>query len=477
MNNTMKKYQKRKVWLVIVILITLQVLLSVGYYCHITDSVEEQIKNNLKVECDGAKSKLQMQVTSKIDWLQMVASVASMNKKAGKTTQNRWWEMIQKYNREGSFRIGIADNKGFMYSGQHEKQDVSGREYYQKIMKGETVISPVMKNTFYDFDNIVIGTPILNKKGKAIGAVAANYTTLQLGNILNHTTIAGKGCNMVFDAEGKMVATLSGMNGCDTIYDMLKERVMDEGSSIGRMQRNVKNGKDGYLEYTYKNDHRILYYQSVGINDWTVISIASMNIYSDLLTNVKNNSARFLILSFLITGGAFWIMLKIFKEKTNALKKAGIDTLTGIYTRAEGIEKLNHRFENSSESCFGCVFIDVDDFKQYNDELGHEEGDRVLSIVGEAIRSTIRKQDIAYRFGGDEFCIWLFGTGTKQDIERVVNRIMDLIVFANDKIHVSVGVTVVDENEKDIDQILKKADEALYVSKRSGKNKMSFKDV
>ena len=118
------------------------------------------------------------------------------------------------------------------------------------------------------------------------------------------------------------------------------------------------------------------------------------------------------------------LLMKTLLKRLRELELTKKDELTGVYTKREGRRILEHRLEKKQPACYGCMFMDLDDFKLVNDGLGHEEGDKLLKTVGRLIDVSLREQDIAYRFGGDEFCVWLFGKGGRAEIEMIANRIM-----------------------------------------------------
>lgn len=464
----------RTIGLTAVFMFLLQILLAIIYYQDINRNMEQQLKSRVKNECNDAKSNLESRISAKMEWLQMVADVASLTEVATGETQENWWTLIQQHDKESEYRVGIADNKGTLYFGTHKKKEISDRAAYQKLMRGESAISPVIKGTFEGKDSIVLGAPILSEDGETLGAIKIEYAVMGLGKLLNPSDLEGRGCNLVIDSDGNLVASLPGMEKYETVYDMLSDRVMEDDSCISTMKDNVKAGKAGFLGYSKGKDNRVMYYQPAGIQDWTVLSIVSVDAYSDLISKAKTRTTWFMILSLLLTGGGILIIAKLFREKKIELERASIDTLTGVYTRAQGRLLVDQRFESNNLKCFGCLFMDLDHFKTFNDKYGHEAGDQVLAFVGNVIRTSLRVHDIAYRFGGDEFCIWLCGTGSRKEIELVAKRIMEGVGKGDDRIHFSIGATVVSETEKDKDIILKRADEALYEAKKAGRNRVMF---
>lgn len=162
------------------------------------------------------------------------------------------------------------------------------------------------------------------------------------------------------------------------------------------------------------------------------------------------------------------------KMKEKQLKKrAQIDSLTKLYNRAAGEEKIRKLLQGNHSNAL--VLIDLDDFKKINDTLGHDYGDMVLKDVGRVLKQHFRVGDIICRLGGDEFVVLI------NDIpENVVLKIMNALISKieaiesygdlNIKINISAGVAMYPDMGTTFEELYKKADKALYKSKFGGKN-------
>jgi len=119
------------------------------------------------------------------------------------------------------------------------------------------------------------------------------------------------------------------------------------------------------------------------------------------------------------------------------------------------------------------IIIDIDNFKKINDTYGHKKGDLILQKVGEVLKESIRKNDLAFRYGGEEFVILLPDTHLKEAhiiADRIRNVIPQKIKINNNPITISGGVG--EYKGEDIKKFFKKVDKALYEAKKSGKNKI-----
>ena len=154
------------------------------------------------------------------------------------------------------------------------------------------------------------------------------------------------------------------------------------------------------------------------------------------------------------------------------------DTLSGLPNRRSFYALLDKNVVNRKEFCL--LFIDLDGFKLINDTLGHDYGDILLQHVSKRIVSCVRSDDFVARIGGDEFTIVLNGLVNKTQIDQIVCNIISSFenafslkserVFAS----ASIGVTVYPRDGNDVDTLIKNADQAMYESKRSGKNRSHY---
>ncbi|MGH7721073.1 MAG: GGDEF domain-containing protein, partial [Gemmatimonadaceae bacterium] len=110
------------------------------------------------------------------------------------------------------------------------------------------------------------------------------------------------------------------------------------------------------------------------------------------------------------------------KELENQLRELSLrDPLTGCYNRRH-LANLELHIESSGAECWGCIFIDIDHFKQFNDRHGHDAGDTVLVKMSRFLATSVRAEEAVVRLGGDEFLIVLVGAGAEQT-EKVAKRL------------------------------------------------------
>lgn len=153
------------------------------------------------------------------------------------------------------------------------------------------------------------------------------------------------------------------------------------------------------------------------------------------------------------------------------------DSLTGLHNRRRLDQDLaRHRegIQQSGDRSVATLMVDVDNFKQVNDAHGHAVGDEVLRLVGATLTNEFRQNDVPYRYGGEEFCVLLADT-THDEAAAAAERARQAIEAIDPpiagRITVSVGVSM--GPAADITNTLKRADDALYSAKASGRNRVA----
>ena len=154
------------------------------------------------------------------------------------------------------------------------------------------------------------------------------------------------------------------------------------------------------------------------------------------------------------------------------------DTLTGLPNRLLMIDRLQQSIKKSERANVGLaiMFIDLDNFKEINDSLGHSIGDQLLQAVAERLKGLIRKEDTAARLGGDEFTIileQLDSAHMASKLAKKLKRSFEKPLILHDReitITLSIGISLFPEHGRDTETLLRNADAAMYSAKNAGRN-------
>jgi diguanylate cyclase (GGDEF)-like protein len=162
------------------------------------------------------------------------------------------------------------------------------------------------------------------------------------------------------------------------------------------------------------------------------------------------------------------------------------DVLTGLFNRRYMLETCRREFSRAVRAgeSISILSIDVDHFKKYNDNHGHDAGDMVLRAVGNCLENLFRNEDVPCRFGGEEFVVIMPGADAADALhraEQLRSKIEDIVVRYLEKnlprITVSIGVAVFPEAGDNPQTVLKAADQALYRAKEKGRNRVELSDA
>ena len=185
--------------------------------------------------------------------------------------------------------------------------------------------------------------------------------------------------------------------------------------------------------------------------------------------------------------GAFNGMAGALRESHVALThRATRDSLTGLLNRASLTERLASSFGPGTHGRSveeGLLFIDVDDFKEVNDSLGHEGGDALLIQLAARLNDCVRPQDLVARLGGDEFAIVVVAADASVAASALAERILStlhqpfVLHHSNVVVSVSIGAAVLLPETTDAAELLRNADFAMYMAKGSGKNQFQLFDA
>jgi len=164
-------------------------------------------------------------------------------------------------------------------------------------------------------------------------------------------------------------------------------------------------------------------------------------------------------------------------------QKAHFDELTGLINRHAFQENLREHISRSWRGEKGAVlFIDLDGFKKVNDTEGHKAGDRLLVIISERLRACLREVDTIARMGGDEFAVIVPGCDDEKSIsqlcERIIGSAIQPIVVdrMEHTVGASIGVALFPDDGRKVDELIMKADSAMYRAKEAGRSRFAFFD-
>ncbi|WP_363318259.1 diguanylate cyclase [uncultured Vibrio sp.] len=293
---------------------------------------------------------------------------------------------------------------------------------------------------------------------------------------------------------------------------VVNDIVMTSINNISADYMNVTifdNSDSSELIYQYSPDNEVptdegflafSFIQQVAGRDWHVVLSVSNRMIDALITN---DSATFVIYEAIIASLCVLLiitlsnnhrmLLNLVKMRTNSLERskdelkkyAFNDPLTNLLNRRMFIKQATHALSVSARAnrVVAILFLDLNDFKRVNDELGHEFGDKLLIAVAESFGTSLRTSDMLARFGGDEFTILLENLANEEDAVIVANKLIDglrepfLINSESLMASTSIGIATFPRDGKNVNDLLRAADEAMYQAKTSSKGYCCYSSI
>jgi len=203
---------------------------------------------------------------------------------------------------------------------------------------------------------------------------------------------------------------------------------------------------------------------------WLLADLSVINSFSNAYIPLVNECFRLMVFLFVV------FMINRYKKiLENQQELAALDPLTGVANRRAFFRLARTEIDRSRRynHPFSVMVIDIDDFKQINDHLGHHVGDRLLIKVVETIKKHLRAIDIISRFGGDEFVILLVRTKEKSALlvaGKLQKQLLDIMQDNQWKVTFSIGVATYNAVPDSVEETIRAADELMYQVKHNGKN-------
>lgn len=356
--------------------------------------------------------------------------------------------------------LSVPFLKGLYFRTSHES--VKERGLDKNRLKGFYALEEVYRSIAPVLDREELYDTILLKSSELVGAE--------------------RGSLMILDNKNKLLSVKASKGLDRSIADNLRVRV-GEGISGAIAARGipvmVQNIESEVPSWKNRPRYKTKSFISIPLKlDTRVIGVINM---SDKATGEAfSEEDLHMLLSFAnfasiaLERGAYYSM----SEELKMLSMT--DHLTGLFNRRYFRERLFEEVERVKRhsECFSAFIIDIDNFKSFNDKYGHLAGDEILKGVARSIRDAVRSMDVVSRYGGEEFAVILPHTNKKDSyviaerIRRGVAEFRPSTEGMTEWPTISLGVAEFPADASNIDDLVNKADRAMYLAKRMGKNRV-----
>jgi len=268
--------------------------------------------------------------------------------------------------------------------------------------------------------------------------------------------------NMSRAANMKEALTMLGQGQFDMIF---LDHLLNDGTSIDFLREAEKEGIETPVIVISGQGDEMLVSQVIQLGAYEYLPKNRINLES--VSRVINNTLE-----------RARLRNDVKKAQAKMAEMSTVDELTKLHNRRYFIEALEGEFERASryEIEMALIMVDLDHFKKINDTYGHPSGDMVLSKIGGILKKHVRRNDIACRYGGEEFAVILSNV-SRENIYAAYDRFREMVSehlfeYESNQFHITVSIGIASSNNAEsANDLLSQADQALYQAKDTGRNK------
>ncbi len=268
--------------------------------------------------------------------------------------------------------------------------------------------------------------------------------------------------NMSRAANMKEALTMLGQGQFDMIF---VDHFLNDGTSIDFLREAEKEGIETPVIVISGQGDEMLVSQVIQLGAYEYLPKNRINLES--VSRVINNTLE-----------RARLRNDVKKAQAKMAEMSTVDELTKLHNRRYFIEALEGEFERASryEIEMALIMVDLDHFKKINDTYGHPSGDMVLSEIGRILKKHVRRNDIACRYGGEEFAVILSNV-SRENIYAAYDRFREMVSehlfeYESNQFHITVSIGIAfSNNAESANDLLSEADQALYQAKDTGRNK------
>lgn len=463
-----------------VFLITLALGIFVFFFC-VQDTIEEKAEASVMGVLEQQKTNFHSVLDVQTEVWESIAEDIGQSPDLFSEENLRLLNAISNGNHVERSAIVALDGKAVFDTG--KTADLSGESYVEDALKGKTVIKAPVISEVDGAVRIVFGVPV-NHNGRIRGAFCVSYDLGDLSELMVQNVYDGTGYFLLVTDEDDMIAfhgqeqKESVQTNKDFFSYCAKKRFMT--GSLEQMEADFMARKSGVFVLSNEDyeEARYLAYTPLEGSIWMVCySVPTEKVQSEY-GFIKVYESRFVfgyIIAVLLL--LIWILLVNERRQRKLLRYASMDALTGVLNKVGTEEEIAFWLKNRARSGIQAfLMMDIDKFKEINDEYGHTVGDEVLRQVGTTLQSHFRGGDIIGRVGGDEFVIMMANVGSREvavsrakQLTEAFRRIQ-LPELEGQPITCSMGIAFAPQHGDSYMELYKCADIALYETKRNGRD-------
>jgi len=474
-------FQYRIIMKIFIVLIVLSTIVASFNYYFSLNNIQKQIKTqSLPLSLDNIYTVIQKNIVEPSLVSSMMANDTFVHDWLNKSTKNdisivKYLNSIQKkYNMYNTFLVNNKTKKYYTQAGFVEvisNKNKNNLWYFDFIKsKNKYEINIDLNNKLSNSLIMFINYKIYDSKNNFLGVTGVALKTEYINKML-----------MNFRKKYGFKVTFFNKNGDVVLYEKTfnKHANLDTDKLLKNYKDKIISKTTNSIEIKYNGKNYFINTKYIPELDLYLIVEAQLNSYNKNLINMFYFN---LLISLFIISFIAYVLYKIIKINNTKLEYLAYnDVLTDLYNRRHFEKELSDIILNNKriKQDFCILFLDIDNFKDVNDKHGHDIGDDVLRIIADILKQSLRQTDIIARWGGEEIIVVFTNTTIvnakklSENIRIKIQNDTDLFKLLNSKITASFGLTQFKDDDCN-DSIVKRADEAMYLSKTSGKNKITI---
>lgn len=389
-------------------------------------------------------------------------------------------------NHSDAYMVIFCDAEGIGVTQSGIKVNVSKDNFLRSDNKTTPYYAYLQKEQIMQAEAVVSVIPIA-KSDQVTSYLLMYYSVSHMRKIFSQNP-AFENAFLLFSVDDGLIITTEGLSTDPEIgttqLQLLTE--MDPNAEIESVQAAMDNQKIISVSLAIKDDPRYVIYTPIGINDWYIAIGFEKTQYDRLLDNewgsMRNLITYLLILIFIFVFGMLGMMILMrigyVKHNRNLQNEVDLDLLTGLNNKMATERKIKQYMKDNPTTLAILFVLDIDNFKDVNDNLGHVAGDEVLKMIGQYLKKTFGEHHVVGRVGGDEFVIFVENIENEENALDEIQKVRDLIIkpvmIGETEIFVSISIGAAEypEEADDFKELYQIADKALYQAKKNGKNQL-----
>lgn len=444
-------------------------VVSVALYCYaslLDDKLQDEIKNNLiensRQNVILIKSELNSQTTSIAEIAERIGDIDNMD--LGETVAVLQ-EVSSRYNFK---RMGVAQTDGMAYTTDNMVIDISGREYFQRSLRGEQLVSEKLEDYFGGEDIIVFSAPVY-QGSQVSGVIFATYSTDILNEILLKTSYRGESYSYIVEPSGDIVSGPYIGDGEKNVFAILEGIDVHNKTIMEQLKNDIRKDKSGYARL-YGSEESYIQYTSMEQNGWYFINKTS----AASIDKVKNYVMN---ITYLLFGGVFLLFGCSVLYTTRLERKKNQQMYQMLYhDNVTGGRTYQYFCEESTkilaltERKAALLVMDIENFKLINEIFGYEKGDAVLQFITKTWEAWVKQDEIFARRTSDRYVILAFYEETQELDKRIKEFVNSLVEGQTEHgnsyvIRPKLGIYLIQNNKEDIQKMLNYASMAYSTAK------------